>query len=275
MLDHPASDALAGSDRASEAVPRLDGAELLLVEDGATNRKLIGLILRRAGAVVHFAEHGQAALEALAARSFDLILMDMQMPVLDGYEATRRIRAGGYTGAILALTAHTLRGEAEACIEAGCNAHISKPIDHEALLETVRAYLPEVRCPVAEADRPIEPTVSCSPTCRNEAIGPPLISALPADDSEFREIVEEFVATLAEKIRAMRTAWERGDRAELAGLAHWLKGAGGTAGFDALTETARRLEKQVQLGTTDEIGRELHAMEQLARRVAAPSSVSV
>jgi len=114
-------------------------SRILLVEDSADNRRLIDLILRRAGFSVSFASDGQEGVsEALVAQAggepFDVILMDMQMPVLDGYTATRRLRQIGYTGAIIALTAHSMDGERERCLQAGCDAYATKPIERQSLL---------------------------------------------------------------------------------------------------------------------------------------------
>ena len=109
---------------------------VLLVEDGRDNRRLVRHILRRVGAKVALAENGAEAIEAVEREGgFDLILMDTQMPVMDGHEATRRLRERGYRGAIVALTAHAMRAELDRCLESGCDATISKPIDRDAFLE--------------------------------------------------------------------------------------------------------------------------------------------
>jgi CheY-like chemotaxis protein len=120
-------------------------SRILLAEDMMENQRLICLLLIKAGADVITVENGQLAIDAvLAAREadapFDLILMDMQMPVLDGYEATRQLRKLGYAGPIVALTAHAMTEDCQKCLDAGCNDYATKPIDRQKLLATVAPW---------------------------------------------------------------------------------------------------------------------------------------
>jgi two-component system, sensor histidine kinase len=140
LLDAPIAD-LVPSQNPDAPPVQLSGTSILLVEDGATNRKLIDLVLRRAGVQVTMAENGQIGVNLARAQRFDLILMDMQMPVMDGYLATAELRRGGLEIPIVALTANSMKGDAERCLAAGCSGFLSKPIDSERLLGGVAAAM--------------------------------------------------------------------------------------------------------------------------------------
>jgi signal transduction histidine kinase/CheY-like chemotaxis protein len=124
---------------------RLDGARMLVAEDGPDNQVLIRHILQKAGAHVVVVDNGRAAVnQAMEVESqpgrFDVILMDMQMPIMDGYEATTALRTRGYRGPIIALTAHAMDGERQRCIDAGCDDYATKPIDRVRLIGLIRRY---------------------------------------------------------------------------------------------------------------------------------------
>jgi signal transduction histidine kinase/ActR/RegA family two-component response regulator len=127
-----------------EEIVSLNG-RVLLAEDSPDNQRLISLLLNKAGADVTVAKNGKVAFKlATKARSqgrpFDLILMDMQMPVQDGYSTTQKLRAEGYPGPIVALTANAMTGDQEKCIQAGCDDYMTKPIDRQRLIKMVEAF---------------------------------------------------------------------------------------------------------------------------------------
>lgn len=120
-------------------------SRILLAEDGVDNQRMISLLLRKAGAEVVVADNGQLALECVETaeedhRPFAVIFMDMQMPVLDGYDATRALRASGYQGPIIALTAHAMKGDRQRCLDAGCDDYLTKPVDRATLVDIAARY---------------------------------------------------------------------------------------------------------------------------------------
>ena len=119
---------------------------LLLAEDNIINQKLMRRLLEKAGHAVTLARTGRAALDALAQSTFDMVLMDVQMPEMDGFEATAAIRAGEQgTGAhtpLIAITAHAMRGDRERCLAAGFDGYVSKPVQFKELFDTIDRFTP-------------------------------------------------------------------------------------------------------------------------------------
>jgi CheY-like chemotaxis protein len=145
MLPEPIEETPVPSKNPPAPPAKLRG-RILAVEDAPDIQRLVRLFLTSAGLDVTLATNGRNAIEtaleyAEAGRPFDVILMDMQMPVLDGYQATEGLRASGYAGTIVALTAHALAGERERCLAAGCDDFLVKPINRTTLLRAMRRYL--------------------------------------------------------------------------------------------------------------------------------------
>ncbi len=147
MLDNP-QEAIANTPKKTSSSPKrtvqLD-CRILLAEDGPDNQRLISFLLEKAGADVTVAENGKVALQCVQTahdqgNPFDLILMDMQMPVMDGYSATRKLRETSYQGPILALTANAMVGDDEKCRLAGCDDYLTKPVDRSTFLPLIAKY---------------------------------------------------------------------------------------------------------------------------------------
>ncbi len=243
------------------------GSRVLVVDDGEENRELVKLVLEEAGLTVEGAENGQVGAERAQREQFDVVLMDMQMPVMDGYAATSLLRRAGLKIPIIALTANAMKGFEEKCLAAGCSGYLTKPIDIDLLLATLAELLggrqvkSEERVPrtgPAPEDRPCDAPA-------------PVVSRLAGGGPRIQATIAKFVQRLEEKLAEMDASWERRDFDELAALAHWLKGSGGTVGFDVFTEPAKILEglaKARREEGTEAALQELHA---LARRIDAPT----
>ncbi|MGO9112933.1 MAG: ATP-binding protein, partial [Thermoguttaceae bacterium] len=415
LLDTPqaqTSSARSGG-RSAKDLPKLPPARVLVADDGEENRQLITIILTRAGVQVENADNGDVAVRMAAGQPFDLILMDMQMPVMDGYTATTQLRQMGISIPIVALTANAMKGDEEKCRAAGCSAFVAKPVEIDELMrclaEQLRGFAEASqelsqggRTPVAseiavpgdpadkgklpaswsspkaegefQADtmkfvrivkeqvnslhfalqhrqfaaltelagsvkqtsgasgrsefhaaamrleesaqrqaiddiedaicelaalsesialrslRPAERPSECDQRQAEQADHPmpaplpssrsdprrrsPLASSLPMDDPDFRRIVEGFIQRLREQAVAMQAAWETRDLGELARLSHWLKGAGGTLGFDALTYPAKKLELLAKQEQLDEIGDALGEVLDMIDSAAIPPAES-
>jgi hypothetical protein len=124
---------------APEAHALLEGMKILLAEDSEDNQTLVSRFLEGAGAHVALADNGLDAVEAALGGDHDVVLMDIQMPVLDGHEATARLRQAGYSRPIIALTAHAMRDERERALKGGFDDYLTKPLQRAALIKTLRA----------------------------------------------------------------------------------------------------------------------------------------
>ena len=249
--------------------PEKIAGRVLLVDDGETNRRFVSVVLKQTGVEIVEAVNGQEAVELATSQEFDLVLMDMQMPIMDGYTATRVLREKGITIPIVALTANAIVGDKKKCIEAGCTGYLSKPIKHDLLLQTVAETLGR-RCEAKDdISEPVE-KVAKTPQ-ENADAKPMLVSTLPADFPELDSMVSDFAERLDEKLDEFHAALSGGNFEELAKLAHWLKGTGGTIGFPIITEKAVVLEQLVLDNPEtrlDEISAAIETLVELEQRLA-------
>ncbi len=392
---------------------RLPECSVLVVDDGQANRRLIKLVLERAGVKVDEAENGQIAVDKATAAHYDIILMDMQMPVLDGYQATGRLRELGYEKPILALTANAMTGDQEKCTVAGCDGFLAKPVDIDLLITTLEQYvgkaqplteseesgnqtttvnsnpdpsgvkneIPETAIPLETAShdarneslefnvifqhglsrlqevwdtgeqqaiaevsslfaseahryghagiadqldeltaaseggdtvaagnalerfldaaretvlnpsiiksddaRPVRTTEAQPDTekkrdtemksvkinAARSAPREPVYSTLPVEEPEFHQIVSEFIPVVHEKLDEMKQAMDTGDTKEVADLAHWLKGAGGTCGFVEFYDPSMQLEQAAKSNNVEEFEAAWTELKSIADHITIP-----
>ncbi|MFI4876269.1 MAG: PAS domain S-box protein [Blastopirellula sp. JB062] len=215
------------------------GLRLLVAEDGPVNRMLVDGMLSSYGMQLTFVENGQEALDRFEASRFDLILMDMQMPVLDGYAASERLRATGCETPIIAMTAHAMASDRRECLDAGCSDYLSKPVTLEQMLAAIKRNLPR-----SAAETEISPEIDSSATSTSSSSSPASLSSdvLPSL-AMLAPVIDQFVMTLPDSLSEILTAAENADWAQVEMLAHRLRGSSGGCGFKPLYEIACTLEK--------------------------------
>ena len=269
------SDASTGSQELQQD-RMLSSMRLLLVEDGEENRELLTLVLQAAGAIVDTAEDGLIGVTKALAEEYDTILMDMQMPNMDGYEASILLRQQGLTTPIIALTAHAMEGDHQKCLAAGCSDFFEKPIDIESIIknlsETWRTVNPSSGLPSSELTLTSGEEATAEMTQTEQKA--PLVSRLPMEKPQFREIVERFIGRLDEQLTSMQAAWDCRDFDELAGLAHWLKGTGGSVGFDEFGDPSARLEIAAKDQLADDIEASILELRELFDRIQFPTEAA-
>ena len=240
---------------------------LLLAEDNITNQKVAIKVLEKMGHRVDAVANGAEAIRVLRTMPYDLVLMDVQMPEMDGLEATRRIREPE-TGVrnpqipIIAMTAHAMKGDRERCLEAGMNDYVSKPINPQEVADAVARWLPADAAPPVPA-APVEavsaavvPAVPPEPepvaTPANAAPAWPtrstLLDRLGGDEEVFVEVIKIFLEDAPLLLTGMDEALAAGDAKTLRRLAHSMKGSSGTAGAEALQQASQALEQAAAAG---------------------------
>jgi CheY-like chemotaxis protein len=215
---------------------------ILLVDDDPFIIRLGKVMLTKLNADVTCVDDGQAAIDVALRETFDLIMMDVEMPIMDGLTATRELRSKGYSGRIVAATARTQSGDRESCIEAGFDDYFPKPYDKDALARLLESVNRE-----------------------------PVFSSL-SDDPATTEIVNAFIADLPQRIREFEEASQGDDAHALEMLARRMKGDGAMYGFEILTELATTLESAV-VGETSvtKARREVTQLVQMCMQVRSTS----
>jgi CheY-like chemotaxis protein/HPt (histidine-containing phosphotransfer) domain-containing protein len=259
-----------GSEPASNATTTALTCKVLLAEDGIDNQLLISTHLTRAGARVTVAENGRIANDMamaalLAGDPFDVILMDMQMPEMDGYAATSELRRKGYKAPIVALTAHAMAGDRERCIGAGCTDYLTKPISRTKLVEAVASHTAGAMprgVPLAENGS----LHALLPT--STATAAPLVSEM--DDPDMHDLVAKFVENVKQHATTLESALRADDRETVRKTAHQLKGAAGGYGFPTITSAAQRLELAAREG--EPLAQKVAEVVELCRRATVNPS---
>jgi CheY-like chemotaxis protein len=219
--------------------PLLAGKRVLIAEDSHAQQRILSFLLGKAGMTMTLVENGQEAIDRAKHEPFDAILLDMQMPEVDGYEAALRLRRLGYRGPIVALTADTFQGDEQRCLDAGCDGYLAKPVQPAQLLGQLMRLLGTST----------------------------VVMGGHTSSASYQELLREYVDGLSERMQKVRAALASEDRTTLGQLAHKMRGAAAMYGFAHLAETAGLLEDAVREGQDRVLLAELIGeMEEEARR---------
>ncbi|MBW1945339.1 MAG: response regulator, partial [Deltaproteobacteria bacterium] len=230
------------------------GARILLVEDNEINRQVAREILKGAGLEVSTANNGQEAIDALQESAYDAVLMDVQMPVMDGYEATGNLRDNPRFKdlPIIAMTAHAMAGDREKSLEAGMNDHVTKPIDPVQLFSTLARWIQSApKRPSSERltrevpDRDkVEEPLPVLPGIQFEKG----LARLGGNRDLFEKLLLQFRDSHRDTVMEIKTALEADDKELAARLAHTVKGVAANLGGEDLSSSAGALEKKIKEG---------------------------
>jgi CheY-like chemotaxis protein len=220
---------------------------ILLAEDNAVNQKVATAMLAKMGYYADVASNGIEALKALETAPYDMVLMDVHMPEMDGLEATRRIRDAksavrNHVIPVVAMTASAMTGDREMCLDAGMNDYIVKPINRSELVRVLEGW----GSPLA-AEKVCAPEVEATQTAKVFDKSA-LLERVGGDSEICAEILKTFLADVPERIQEMEDALVRGDNETLGRGGHTIKGSAGNVGAPMLQEAAGRLEAAVAAG---------------------------
>ncbi|MEW5719800.1 MAG: response regulator, partial [Chloroflexota bacterium] len=272
---------------AVQAAPRATkeegkGIRVLLVEDNVVNQQVAVFMLQARGYQVDVVGNGSEALDGLARASYDLVLMDCQMPEMDGFEATAQIRqreGSARHTPIIALTAHALRGEREQCIAVGMDDYIAKPISPDVLYATLRRWLPRSIAPSVPAPAEISLPATESPPIEPPPLGPeeePILDPKvldmfrklqePGAPDIIAQLIDLYLNELPDRLAAVRQAIENCDAARLAKAAHTLKGSSANMGARRAARACLELER---CGKAGDLAKATDLVAQLENEIAS------
>ena len=257
-----------------ETLKYIQGAKILLVEDNEINQQVAMEILEGAGLKIFLATDGQKAVNAVIENEYDAVLMDIHMPVMDGYTATREIRKEHRLKAlpIIAMTANAMAGDREKCLEAGMNDHVTKPIDPEGLIKTLIKW-------IEPSDRKIQFDSVKAGTEGKPALGNDTIAELDGISVEkglmnlggnkrlYRKLLFQFFDANRDLADEIKEALTKKDRSVSVRLAHTVKGVAGTLGAGELAQAAGQLERNLKTEDTTKISSSLSNFEFHLRQV--------
>jgi PAS domain S-box-containing protein len=274
-----------------EALENIQGAQVLLVEDNEINQQVAKEILEGAGLMVTLANDGQAGVNAVKEGRYDVVLMDVQMPIMDGYTATREIRKDERFKElpIIAMTAHAMAGDEEKSLESGMNGHVAKPIDPDQLFSTLQKWVKpeEKRVQAQQPEAPVRRIEADKVVAEEDELPEYLpgfdladgLKRLQGNKKLYRKLLLGFSTDYNAAANEIRQALDAGDFDRAHGLVHNLKGLAGNLAAKELQAAALNLEKRVKgakksAPSTTELNVKLSALENaLDRAVESARSI--
>ncbi len=220
---------------------------ILVVEDNLDNQQLLSILFHDIGAEITYAENGQQAIDKVYNKTFDLILMDMQMPVMGGIEATKKLRESNYKKPIIAITANAMKSDYDMCIEAGCDDFLTKPVNKEKLFQVIYKYLK------------IE---------NKEISNEKIVSDVFAKRSlKMQELILKFIRGLPQRIVKIEQYKKEREWKNMREVLHKIKGVGSSMGYPMITEIASGLEYEAMRENEIEIDKLLLEMKNVCKRI--------
>ncbi len=267
-------------------------SRILVVDDGPENRDLLTVVLGDLQLDVVTAENGKVGVDTLAEGGFDLVLMDIQMPVMDGYQAAGEMRKRGVSIPIVALTANAMKGFEEKVLQAGFSHYMTKPIDLDRLTNLLADLLGGVQSERNESDQvdlneanelddpdqrvdyADDQAISDSANLHDD-VQDIIVSSFAQSNPKLSIIADQFVARLDAQFKLMEQAYNNEQWLELAGLAHWLKGSGGTVGYPQFADPAIELETASKNENSELAHKSLLAVAALRKRIRSHTDSNV
>ncbi|MZH01992.1 MAG: response regulator [Nitrospinae bacterium] len=258
----------------SELSKDIQGANVLLVEDNEINQEVALEVLEQAGLLVTIANNGQEALDLIKSSDFDCILMDLQMPVMDGYEATRNIRKNTRFKSlpVIAMTANAMSGDKEKCLDAGMNDHVAKPIDPNQLFSALNRWIKPIK------NRPLKKVVKSSPSTVNSSSNESIpdlpginvekgLSILGGNIQLYKKLLLRLQEDFSDAAQKIKKNLKDNNKEEAEIVAHTVKGVASNLGALELAEIGATLEDSIRNGSKDEIDKNLAAFEKKLNHV--------
>ena len=242
---------------------------ILLAEDNITNQQVAVGLLKKLGLRADAVANGVEALQALATLPYDLVLMDVQMPEMDGLEATRQIRhphsaVRNHKVPIIAMTANAMERDRQECLDAGMNDYLSKPVSPQALAEALDRWLPKETAVTPERAVAALGEAGSVSTCEPDV---PVfdragfLSRIADDDELARALIEGFLDDIPKQFQALKDFLEVGNLASAARQAHTIKGAAAVVGAEVLRAVARQAEESLESGSRETLAAHLPELE--------------